>query len=246
MLHAAVAEGVHRVEDAYTNFYVVEDGGRLTVVDACVPRAWSALHDALGALGRAPGDIEALVLTHAHFDHLGFAERARAELGVPVHVHVNDAPLTRHPLQYGHEANRLRYLGYRAALPILGELLRARALWPPPVAEVQRFGDGGELDVPGRPRVVFCPGHTLGHCALHLPDRDVLIAGDAVVMLDPYTGARGPRIVSRAATADSARALATLDAVAATGAGTVLTGHGEPWTGGAAAAVERARAAGVS
>ena len=35
-----------------------------------------------------------------------------------------------------------------------------------------------------------------------------LIAGDAIVMLDPYTGRRGPRIVARAATAYSDRALA--------------------------------------
>jgi glyoxylase-like metal-dependent hydrolase (beta-lactamase superfamily II) len=34
----------------------------------------------------------------------------------------------------------------------------------------------GTLDVPGSPRVVFSPGHTYGHCALHLPDGDVLLA----------------------------------------------------------------------
>jgi glyoxylase-like metal-dependent hydrolase (beta-lactamase superfamily II) len=41
-------------------------------------------------LWRAPGDVEAIVLTHAHFDHVGFAERARRELGLPVFVHEND------------------------------------------------------------------------------------------------------------------------------------------------------------
>jgi glyoxylase-like metal-dependent hydrolase (beta-lactamase superfamily II) len=92
---------------------------------------------------------------------------------------------------------------------------------------------------------VFSPGHTYGHCALHLPDRDVLLAGDAIVTLDPYTGKRGPRVVARAATAHSDRALASLDALAATGARTVLTGHGEPWAGGAEEAVRLARAAGV-
>ena len=64
--------------------------------------------------------------------------------------------------------------------------------------------------------------------------------------LDPYTAARGPRIVARAATADSRRPLASLDRVAGTGAGTVLTGHGEPWRQGAAEIVLQARAAGVS
>lgn len=245
MLHANVADGVHRIEDAYTNWYLVEDGGRLTVVDAGVPRSWESLHEALPALGRSAADVAAVVLTHAHFDHVGFAERARRELGVPVYVHENDVPLTRHPLQYARERSPLKYVLSRPrALPIVAALTRARALWPDPVKAVVRY-DGGTLPVPGSPRVVFTPGHTLGHCALHLPDRDVVIAGDAIVTLDPYTGTTGPRIVARAATADSERALATLDALAATGAGTVLVGHGEPWRGGAEAAVERARAAGA-
>jgi hypothetical protein len=65
-------------------------------------------------------------------------------------------------------------------------------------------------------------------------------------MLDPYTAERGPKIVSRAATADSARNLETLEAISETGAGTILTGHGEPWTGGAAEAVRLAREKGAS
>jgi glyoxylase-like metal-dependent hydrolase (beta-lactamase superfamily II) len=113
------------------------------------------------------------------------------------------------------------------------------------VREVRRYRDGC-LDVPGRPSVLFTPGHTLGHCALHFPERDVVIAGDAVVTLDPYTAQAGPKLVARAATADSARNLRTLDGIADTGARTVLTGHGPPWTGGAAEAVRLARLAGTS
>ena len=70
--------------------------------------------------------------------------------------------------------------------------------------------------------MIRCPGHTLGHCALHLADREVVIAGDAIVTLDPYTGRRGPRIVAGAATVDSERNLRTLDAIAETAARTVL------------------------
>lgn len=80
-----------------------------------------------------------------------------------------------------------------------------RPLRPPaPLKGVVRY-EGGTLPVPGSPQVVFTPGHTLGHCALHLPDRDVVIAGDAIVTLNPYTGATGPQIVARAATVDSER-----------------------------------------
>jgi hypothetical protein len=37
VLHANVVEGVHRVEDAYTNWYLLEENGRLTIVDTGVP-----------------------------------------------------------------------------------------------------------------------------------------------------------------------------------------------------------------
>jgi glyoxylase-like metal-dependent hydrolase (beta-lactamase superfamily II) len=246
MLQANAGPGVHRIEDAYTNWYLIEDGGRLTVVDAGVPTSWRSFLAALQSLGRSADDVEAVVLTHAHFDHVGFAERARTELGVPVYVHENDAPLARHPWRYDHERPRSAYLATQPrALPIVAALVRTRAFFPAPVKEVRRH-EGGELPVPGRPHAIFCPGHTLGHCALHLPDRGVILAGDALVMLDPYTARRGPCLVARAATADSERNLRTLDALAATQAGTVLTGHGPPWTDGIEAAVDRARAAGAA
>ena len=246
MVEPDVAPGVHRVVDAYTNWYLIEDRGRLTIVDTGVPSSWDSLQEALARIGCSPGDIEAVVLTHAHFDHVGFAERARRELGVPVHVHEDDVELTRHPMTYDHERPRAYYYATQwRALPIVASLLRHRAFWPEPLQSVVPFREG-TLAVPGSPRVVRTPGHTYGHCSLHLPDRDVVIAGDAIVTLDPYTARTGPRIVARAATADSGRALEALDALAATGARTVLMGHGEPWTGGAPAGVARARAADIA
>jgi glyoxylase-like metal-dependent hydrolase (beta-lactamase superfamily II) len=241
VLHANAAEGIHRIEDSYTNWYVVEEDGRLTIVDAGVPSSWDSLQDALGRLGRRRDDVEAVVLTHGHFDHVGFAEKARSELGVPVYVHSNDVPLTRHPWRYDHERPRSLYFATQIqAVPIVAEFLKHRAFWPPPVKEVVRFEEG-VLPVPGSPHVVFSPGHTVGHCALHFPDRDAVIAGDAIVTLDPYTARRGPRLVARAATADVERNLLSLDALVQTGAKTVLVGHGEPWTAGIESAVAEAR-----
>ncbi len=94
--------------------------------------------------------------------------------------------------------------------------------------------------------MIFTPGHTHGHCSLHFADRGALIVGDAFVMLDPYTGRKGPCIVAGAATADSQKAMASLDALAAVDATVALTGHGPPWAGSMAEAVQRARAAGAA
>jgi glyoxylase-like metal-dependent hydrolase (beta-lactamase superfamily II) len=245
-VHLNAAEGVHWVEDAYTNWYLLEEDGRITVVDAGLPTSWERFHEALRKVGRRADDVEAVVLTHGHFDHVGFAERARSELHVPVYVHEDDVPLTKHPWRYDHEQPLLKYvLTQVRALPIVATYLRNRAWWPSPVREVVRFQDG-VLPVPGSPRVVPTPGHTHGHCALHLADRDAVIAGDAVVTLDPYTARRGPRLVARAATVDAERNLRTLDALAETGARTVLVGHGEPWVHGVADAVAKARANGAA
>jgi glyoxylase-like metal-dependent hydrolase (beta-lactamase superfamily II) len=246
MIETNVVPGVHRIEDSFTNWYLVEEDGRLTIVDCGVPSSWDSLQDALGQIGRTQDDIEAVVLTHVHFDHVGFAERARAELNVPVYVHENDFSVTRHPWRYDHERHRSFYFATQVqALPIVASFLKHRAFWPAPIKEVTRY-ESGTLPVPGSPRIVFTPGHTIGHCALHLPDRDAVIAGDAVVTLDPYTAKKGPRIVARAATVDSERNLRSLDALVDTGARTVFVGHGDPWTGGVESIVAQAREAGVA
>jgi glyoxylase-like metal-dependent hydrolase (beta-lactamase superfamily II) len=244
MLQLDVADRVHRVEDAYTNWYAIEDGGEITIVDTGHPRSWRSLQELLRLRKLRPS---AVVLTHAHFDHMGFAERARQELGVTVYAHEREVPVTRHPLRYDHERSRIPYMlrhpGFdRAflAMSLMG------ALFVKGVASVRTFVDGEQLDVPGRPRVVFTPGHTYGHSALHLPDRGVVIAGDAFVTYNPYTSSNGPQIVSGAATADSEQALASLDALADLDAGTALTGHGEPWRRDLVAAVTEARSRGPS
>jgi glyoxylase-like metal-dependent hydrolase (beta-lactamase superfamily II) len=246
MLHENAAEGIHRIEEASTNWFLVDDGGRLTVVDTGFPRSWDTLHDTLRKLGRSPGDIDAVVLTHAHFDHMGFAERARAELGVPVWAHEDEVPVTKHPWRYDHERSRLPYARHPGFLKIFTAMGAKGALWVKGTKTVRTYTAGEELDVPGRPRVVFTPGHTHGHCSLHFSDRGAVIVGDAFVTLNPYTGATGPQIVAGAATADSARALASLDALAGLGAATALVGHGDPWTQDLGLAVEQARAAGAS
>jgi len=244
MLHRNAAEGIHRVEDAHTNWYLVEEGDRLCVVDTGLPRSWNSLEDAVRQLGRSLSDIDAVVLTHGHFDHMGFARRAQTELNVPLYAHELERSVVSHPWRYDHERSRVPYLRHPEFVRILGEMSVMGALWVKGSDSVRAYGSTDRLDVPGRPQVVFTPGHTHGHCSLHYAERGAVIVGDAFVMLDPYTGRDGPCVVAGAATADTQKALGSLDALAGLDARTALTGHGPEWTGSLGDAVERARTAG--
>jgi glyoxylase-like metal-dependent hydrolase (beta-lactamase superfamily II) len=242
-----VVPGVHRLEHAYVNCYLVEEGTGVTIVDAAFPSTWRHLMSALDAIGRTATDIEAVILTHGHFDHVGFAVRAVTELSVPVWVHPGDRRLAAHPYRYARERTPIGYpLRYPAAIPVLAGMTAAGALAVKGVEQVSELPEQGTLDVPGHPRVIFSPGHTFGHCALHLPDRGVLFSGDALVTLDPYKATHGPQIIAGAATADSTMALASLSTLADTEADAVLPGHGNPWMAGARSAVARALVAGAS
>jgi glyoxylase-like metal-dependent hydrolase (beta-lactamase superfamily II) len=240
-----VAKGVHRAGSSLVNWYLIEDGGRVILVDAGLPGYWPQLDPALSAMGRSRGDVEALVLTHGDGDHVGFAERLRTELGARVFVHGEDVELTTTRKQKRTEQRLGAVAEFRhgAAWRILSEIARNGGLRVPPVESVETFSDGDVLDLPGSPRVVHTPGHTNGHCVIHLADRGIVFAGDALCTLHPLNGNRGPQLMPPALTVNTPQALASLDRIAELEADTVVVGHGEPWTEGAGAAVERARAA---
>lgn len=242
-----VAPGIHRLEHAYVNCYLVEEAGAVTIVDAAFPSTWPHMLSALTAIGRSLTDVKALVLTHAHFDHVGFASRAVRELQIPVWVHPADWRLAAHPYKYQRERTPFLYpLKYPASVRVLAAMTAAGALTVKGLNEVMELPPAGELAVPGHPTIIFTPGHTDGHCALHFPDRDAILTGDALVTLDPYKGARGAQIIAGAATANTRKALESLTPLAETGAMYVLPGHGEPWLAGIRAAVQAAKAVGAS
>jgi glyoxylase-like metal-dependent hydrolase (beta-lactamase superfamily II) len=109
---------------------------------------------------------------------------------------------------------------------------------------VTTFRDGETLDVPGRPGVLHTPGHTSGHVCFSLESRGVLVAGDLLCTRNPLTGAREPQLMPSAFNLSSASILDSLSKIEGLGAGTIVFGHGEPWTDGAAEAVRVARATG--
>jgi glyoxylase-like metal-dependent hydrolase (beta-lactamase superfamily II) len=241
-----VAEGVHRLTNGVANFYMIAESGKLVLVDAGAPKDWALFTQAVQELGNVVGDLDAVLLTHAHSDHIGFAEKARVTTGAPVWIHEQDVQMARTgkvgPRDGKTSAYLLRGAFWRTAL-VLGMRGATKII---PVQEVSAFRDGEVLDIPGSPRVVHAPGHTDGSAAILLEDRSVLFTGDVLCTHNAYTGRVGPQIMPSGLNADTPQALASLANVTGIKADVLLPGHGEPWTEGVQEAIRQARATGPS
>jgi glyoxylase-like metal-dependent hydrolase (beta-lactamase superfamily II) len=242
---AEVAPGVHRLGNRYVNCYLIEDGDQLTLVDAAMPGFRPQLDEYLKSRGRTVRDIAAVILTHAHADHVGMAESVRTDAGAPVYVHEADAEMARTGKAHPRDGSMIPYLRYPAVYRFLAAGARVGGMKTTKIGELTTFTDG-DLDVPGRPRILATPGHSPGHVAFHLPDRGVLIAGDALCTYHPLTGRHGAQLMPKAFAHDASQALESLSALEPIQAGTTLFGHGDPWTNDVASAVAHARATGIT
>jgi glyoxylase-like metal-dependent hydrolase (beta-lactamase superfamily II) len=168
----AIAAGVLGVRVLFVNVFALTGPDGWTLVDAGLAgsapriRRWAATH-----FGQAPP--QSIVLTHAHFDHVGALESLLAEWNVPVYVHPLEMPYVT-----GERA-------YPPPDPSVGGGLMARmaSLYPRgpidlgPVA--LPLPNGGSL--PGLPgwHWIHTPGHTDGHVSLFREMDRALVVGDA-------------------------------------------------------------------
>src|SRR5262245_33816708 len=211
-----LAEGVYRLGSRWLNWYVVEDSGDFTVVDTGYP----------GYRPQLQSPAAAILITHAHADHIGSAASIANDTGARVLVHTDEADIVRNgtpepPPSFFADAWRPRFARY------LLHAARNGARTIAPVPSVETFVDDETLDVPGRPRVLHTPGHTAGHCAFLLEERGVLFSGDALVTRDNVSGHTGPQPIRW--NDDHEQARASYERLHGLGADLVLTGHGEPW-----------------
>jgi hydroxyacylglutathione hydrolase len=114
--------------------------------------------EALRAIGIS--QVEAILLTHTHFDHIGaVAEVARAT-GAPVTVPEREIEMLRDPNAYMRLPGFGPFEGYEADHTVAG---------------------GETLDLAGMSfEVKFVPGHSIGHVSYGLPEHGALFSGDVL------------------------------------------------------------------
>jgi hydroxyacylglutathione hydrolase len=104
--------------------------------------------------------VKAIVITHAHIDHIGGAEKLKAATGAPVYMNSNDQPL------YDQIAMQAGWLGIET----------------PKQTEIDvNPRDADKIDLgPAEFQVLLTPGHTQGSMSLWIPAEGKLVAGDTL------------------------------------------------------------------
>lgn len=236
-----VADGILRLGRKHHNFYLIVDGGRATVVDAGGSRELPLLERALSSVGLGLDDVEALLITHAHTDHIGFA-RLAASRGISVRVHEAEAAYAMDG-SAGSQISVADVQWWRPrTIVFLAEMLRAGATKGYRLKEVETVSDGDQLDLPGSPFVVATPGHTAGHASYAFESRKAICSGDAIVTDALIRDESGPQLLDDRFHFDTALARESLGRLSTLDANLLLPGHGEPWSGPVAEAVELAQA----
>ena len=143
-----ISPGIRRIGSGMVNVYLLEEAGGVTIVDAGLSAYWADLPRELAAMGRSLEDVRAVLLTHAHSDHVGFAERIRRERHVPVHVHEADAALARGETKPSNQQSGP--IRVTALLRFLWYGMRKGALRTTPIQRWPRSAMGRRSMSPGR------------------------------------------------------------------------------------------------
>jgi len=140
-------------------------GEKIVLIDSGVAGSEKTIFEYLGSLGKRPMDIELLVFTHAHPDHIGAAKAIREQSGCTTAAHKNaKAWIEDVELQF-------------AMRPVPG--FQSLVGGSTPVDRL--LNDNDVLDLGGVTlRVLHTPGHSGDSLSLFCPEDGVLISGDAV------------------------------------------------------------------
>jgi glyoxylase-like metal-dependent hydrolase (beta-lactamase superfamily II) len=237
----AVTETVHLVQGGAVNWTLVADDSGVMLIDAGYPGDRDDVLASLRQLGYLAEDVRAILLTHAHIDHLGSAIWFAKTHGTPVYCHADEVGHTKReyleqasPIDVAMRLWRPRWARWTAHLVRDGGLSREGIPTAQPLtAEVA-------AELPGRPMAIPTPGHTGGHCS-YLVD-GVLVTGDALVTGHPLLSRSGPQLLPKLFSHDQDGCIRSLAALALLDTEILLPGHGDLWRGPILEATKQATA----
>ncbi|MFE2960417.1 MBL fold metallo-hydrolase [Nocardia tengchongensis] len=225
-----VSDSVYVVAGTNVNWALVSDDRGVTVVDAGYPADTASVLSSVAQIGHELGDVAAVVVTHAHLDHIGAIPALVEKLGVPVYTGAEEVRhAKREYLQQITPGQMVRLLGSRRGAVWVAQTLRAVAGHIGMSVPMAEAADAETLAaLPGGLVAVPTPGHTNGHTAYFMPSEGVLFSGDALVTGHPIVCGTGVQLLPGVFNHDEDGTLASARGLATLGAEVLVPGHGLP------------------
>lgn len=236
-----VRPGVFFVQDESANWVFITEHGRVTLIDTGYPASRDRLRTSLRFAGYGFDDIVALLITHAHTDHIGSAAFLTEHYNVPVMASPEEIPhLCRDVLYQVGVKDVLPHVWRPRMISWAVHAVRAGAFDPVSVERknIQPLKLGQPVDVPGHPIPLLIPGHTPGNTVFYLAERKIMIVGDSFVTGHPLSTTTGPQMLHSVFQHDTALARKSLALLRGYEADVYLPGHGPAGYGSFPAAVE--------
>jgi glyoxylase-like metal-dependent hydrolase (beta-lactamase superfamily II) len=243
-LALAQRAGIHRIAlptpflVGRVNCYLIEDEP-LTLIDTG-PNSGKSLDDleqALAANGRRIEDLELIVVTHQHMDHLGLLEILARRSGAEVAaINLLEPYLADFSGSAAADDEFAQAIMRRQGVPddlatVLGSLAAAFRAFGSSGRVTRPLADGSELELRDRTlRVLHRPGHSPSDTIFWDSEREILFSGDHLLahissnplVSRPLSGPWEPRPRALLQYIESMRATRELPARL------VLPGHGDP------------------
>jgi len=221
-----VAPDVFFARGADANWVLLRDGRDVTLIDTGYPGYLADVLHSIRSIGSDPKYVAAVLITHAHVDHVGGANYFAESFGTPVYTDATEARHARREFVEQATSWEIAKNLRPGMAPWLARVMRVGVLKKVAVSTAGAFPSGGELDVPGRPVPVPTHGHTSGHTAYHLPTVKAVATGDELVSGHALLRNAGPSLLpgffSHGDVRESVGRLSGLNAEL------ILPGHGAP------------------
>jgi hydroxyacylglutathione hydrolase len=213
---------VCRVKGRISNVYLIQGEG-IVLVDTGSPNDLQAILATLRSLGKSFTDIDLLVPTHAHIEHMGNARKIKRLTGARIVLPASNVAPARDILlspQFLLDSARSIIAGIRHnPTLLLHPFMHVRPLKADIIAT-----DGMEL--PGHPgwSIIFTPGHSPESVCLYQSETRTLISGDTVIVINGQAALPFGIL-------DKHRMRQTLERLQLLSIERLYPGHGEPLSG---------------
>ncbi len=211
---------IHIIPLGMVNVYLLK-GEKSVVIDAGVPGRKKSFLRGLEKAGVKPGEIELVIITHGHMDHIGIAKVIVEITGAKIAIHQRE----REWLETGRSPIPPGTTVLGNVLSALGRRIHEISV-EPVVADIVLGDDGFSLDEYGIPgKVVYTPGHTLGSVSVLLESGEAFV-GDLAMSARFMRLKPGPPIFAE----DLDMVMQSWRVLLESGARTIYPAHGKPFS----------------